>query len=145
MSLLQINMLPFTWDCIRPISSLLHKFLPLPKGSGLCAYEVKDLEVRSRLLQPGFPGCVPPWPMTNDVMLIQSFSHTSSSRGFCHVVISIENKRVKVSFLRRDHRWNRRWKVELDDEGWNDWSCCVVLCPWIVVVEKKAKQTWPND
>ncbi|KAI5064767.1 hypothetical protein GOP47_0019462 [Adiantum capillus-veneris] len=50
MSIAQQQTMPYTWDCVRPISSLMHKFIPLPlTGNRLVAYEVKDLIQRKRL------------------------------------------------------------------------------------------------
>lgn len=135
MSVLQRTCLPFNWNCVRPIGSLLHKFMTFSRGSSLIAYETKDLEPRGRLLSPGLPSCVPPWLEENDVVLVQCNSNTNNV--FKHAVlreVDAENKTVRLAWLRCDQRQRGQWKVELEEEMWRDWSVCVtIVCNWSVI------------
>lgn len=72
MTVLQNTTLPYSWDCIRPISSLLHKFIPLQHGNSIIAYETQDLSWRTCLTQRGCVGCIPPWLEENDIVLVKS-------------------------------------------------------------------------
>ncbi|MCO5569490.1 hypothetical protein L7F22_023203 [Adiantum nelumboides] len=65
--------LPINWDSIRPIPSLLHKFipLPLPKSQKLIAYEIKDLKIRDTLLHEGCIGNAPLWLGHHDIVKVR--------------------------------------------------------------------------
>ncbi|MCO5584822.1 hypothetical protein L7F22_038754 [Adiantum nelumboides] len=71
MSMLRERPMAYSWDCIRPIESLLHKFIPLSHGNRIIACKTKDLQLRKRLVQPGHIGCIPPWIEENEVILMK--------------------------------------------------------------------------
>ncbi|MCO5567926.1 hypothetical protein L7F22_021622 [Adiantum nelumboides] len=128
MSVLEKTPLPFTWDCVRPISSLLHKFIPMPllRGQKLIAYEVKDLKRRDRLLEEGRCGNVPLWLQEHDIVKV--WIDNGGVKQLNHAAvreINCETKMAKLAILRPVMQQTNTWKVQpinqdLDDEGVGD-------------------------
>ncbi|MCO5548067.1 hypothetical protein L7F22_001524 [Adiantum nelumboides] len=88
MSVLQQNPMPFTWDCIREVNSLLHKFISWSFENSIIAYEIKDLSVRKRLLDVGSVGCVPPWKGEMYIVQIKECDDCdSSTHTFAYAVV----------------------------------------------------------
>lgn len=58
---------------LRPVQQLMYKFmqLPIPQGQYVVAYELEDIAPRTHLLEAGQPGCIPPFPEINDIMLVK--------------------------------------------------------------------------
>ena len=139
MSVLQAQRLPYNWDCIRSISSLLHKFMPLPISSKLIAYETKDLAQRTRLLKIGEVGCVPPWLEHDDVVLARIDVSDLNSQ-FLHAVIravDYERKQIMLAWLKQDHTHENTWKVDNEESFWRDWNCCIIIVPGWAVISKR--------
>ncbi|MCO5592710.1 hypothetical protein L7F22_046713 [Adiantum nelumboides] len=128
MSVLEKTPLPITWDCVRPISSLLHKFIPMPllRGQKLIAYEVKDLKRRDRLLEEGRCGIVPLWLQEHDIVKV--WIDNGGVKQLNHAAvreINCETKMAKLAILRPVMQQTNTWKVQpinqdLDDEGVGD-------------------------
>ncbi|MCO5580896.1 hypothetical protein L7F22_034769 [Adiantum nelumboides] len=120
MSILQSRVMPYTWDCIRPIESLLHKFIPLQHGNHIIAYETKDLELRQRLIEPGCVGCIPPWIEENDIVQMKSNLNTwCSTSGLQFVVVRAVDQRlrqVKVAWIKEIETPLREEKCSLSKE-----------------------------
>lgn len=150
MSVLEKQRLPFNWDSIRPISSLLHKFYPLvlPLEQKLIAYEIKDLKPRSRLLEDGHVGNVPPWLEVNDV--VKAIRNLSEIHILYYAVVRDVNhhsKEVRLAFLKCDERNQNYLKVEEEENFWRGWNFCVKqVLHWDVVrshrVIHEGKETW---
>ncbi|MCO5587093.1 hypothetical protein L7F22_041039 [Adiantum nelumboides] len=104
MSILQSRVMPYTWDRIRPIESLLHKFIPLQHGNHIISYKTKDLELRQRLIEPGCVGCIPPWIEENDIVQMKSNLNTwCSTSGLQFAVVRAVDQRlrqVKVTWIK---------------------------------------------
>ncbi|MCO5591017.1 hypothetical protein L7F22_044993 [Adiantum nelumboides] len=141
MSVLEKTPLPFTWDCVRPISSLLHKFIPMPllRGQKLIAYEVKDLKRRDRLLEEGRCGNVPLWLQEHDIVKVwidnggvKQLNHAAVREIIC------ETKMAKLAILRPVMQQTNTWKVQVEENQWRHWDTCLFLVKdWIVVKKKK--------
>ncbi|MCO5582835.1 hypothetical protein L7F22_036735 [Adiantum nelumboides] len=125
MSVFEKTPLPFTWDCVRPISSLLHKFIPMPllRGQKLIAYEVKDLKRRDRLLEEGRCGNVPLWLQEHDIVKVWIDNEGVKQLNHAAVrEINCETKMAKLAILRLVMQQTNTWKVQpinqdLNDEG----------------------------
>ena len=121
MSVLDGTLAPFDYDCIRPIYSLLHKFipLPLPKTKKIIAYEVKDLKQRDGLLSEGCCGNVPLWLESHDIVRVcLSFEGRST---FMYAVVREthwENKVAKLAILTREGSQRGIWKVKKEENLW---------------------------
>lgn len=122
MSIIDKTCLPYNWNCVRPINWLLHKFIPIPRGSQLIAYEMQDLNIRARLLEVGYPGCVPPWFEINDVILIECLEGNKQP-GHVYSIDS-SSKSINVNWLKRGRA--SIWKIEsnlLHNVPWNKCIC----------------------
>ena len=84
---------------VLPIKSLSHKFfwLEAPSQEFQIAYDTSNRMVRSRLLLPGEPGCVPPWLEEGDVVL--AINETSQQREALVIQVDIDNKKALLSWL----------------------------------------------
>ncbi|KAI5066739.1 hypothetical protein GOP47_0017267 [Adiantum capillus-veneris] len=114
MSVLEKAPLPFTWDCVRPIYSILHKFIPLPipRRQRLIAYEVKDLRQRDSLLMEGGCGNVPLWVEVHDI--VQVCLNSENEIQIQHDVVretDYKRKRAKLALLERDAYQQNPYKV----------------------------------
>lgn len=142
MSVLQNAHLPFSWDCIREISSLLHKFFPWKIDNTIIAYETKDLFTRKRLLQAGHVGCPPPWLEKDDVVQVTQLDNISSSViSLSYAVVrevDTEMKKVQLaSIIQVNDSNGGKWKTDIEDEAWRDWSCCVAIVSGWKVLKKR--------
>ncbi|KAI5083531.1 hypothetical protein GOP47_0003274 [Adiantum capillus-veneris] len=131
MSVLQQTPMPFTWDYIREVSSLLHKFIPWSFQNSIIAYEIKDLSVRKRLLTVGVVGCVPPWVEEMDIVQIkQCDDRDFSSHMFLYVVVrevDVEKRKVRFTRLLQMQSSTQLWKAGVEDPNWQDISLCVAV------------------
>ncbi|MCO5579010.1 hypothetical protein L7F22_032861 [Adiantum nelumboides] len=129
MSVLQQTPMPFTWDCIREVNSLLHKFIPWSFENSIIAYEIKDLSVRKRLLDVGSVGCVPPWVEEMDIVQIKEYDdHDSSTHTFAYAVVrevDVERRKVRLTRLLQMQSSAQLWKAGVKDLDWQDTSLCV--------------------
>lgn len=138
MSILQKTFVSYNWDCIRPITSLLHKFIPISHGSECIAYETKDLSIRKKLLAYGSPGCVPPWLEEHDIVIIQI-----DPKHLRHAVVrnvDIENRLVKVDWIRKMNNHCEMWRVDQGEETYVHWDKCVTFLEnWHVVRSRRLE------
>ncbi|MCO5552468.1 hypothetical protein L7F22_005980 [Adiantum nelumboides] len=129
MSVLQQTPMPFTWDCIREVNSLLHKFIPWSFENSIIAYEIKDLSVRKRLLDVGSVGCVPPWVEEMDIVQIKECDdRDSSTHTFAYAVVrevDVERRKVRLTRLLQMQSSVQLWKAGVQDLDWQDISLCV--------------------
>ncbi|MCO5560550.1 hypothetical protein L7F22_014165 [Adiantum nelumboides] len=129
MSVLQQTPMPFTWDCIREVNSLLHKFIPWSFENSIIAYEIKDLSVRKRLLDVGSVGCVPPWVEEMDIVQIKEYDdHDSSTHTFAYAVVrevDVKRRKVRLTRLLQMQSSAQLWKAGVEDLDWQDTSLCV--------------------
>ncbi|MCO5585571.1 hypothetical protein L7F22_039506 [Adiantum nelumboides] len=129
MSVLQQTPMPFTWDCIREVNSLLHKFIPWSYENSIIAYEIKDLSVRKRLLDVGSVGCVPPWVEEMDIVQIKEYDdRDSSTHTFAYAVVrevNVERRKVRLTGLLQMQSSAQLWKAGVEDLDWQDTSLCV--------------------
>ncbi|KAI5082724.1 hypothetical protein GOP47_0002467 [Adiantum capillus-veneris] len=149
MSILQKTPLPFTWDSVRPIYYLLHKFipLPLPRSQRLIAYEVKDLKQRAKLLMEGNCGNVPLWLEHDDIVKVRL--ENNGTIQFKHAVVrcvQCDSKITKLAILKSDASDPHIWKVHEEENTWRDWDSCVLLIKdWIVLKRKKVRNLGESD
>ncbi|MCO5601221.1 hypothetical protein L7F22_055340 [Adiantum nelumboides] len=131
MSVLQQTPMPFTWNCIREVNSLLHKFIPWSFENSIIAYEIKDLSVRKRLLDVGFVGCVPPWVEEMDIVQIKEYDdRDSSTHTFAYAVVrevDVERRKVRLTRLLQMQSSAQLWKAGVEDLDWQDTSLCVAV------------------
>ncbi|MCO5581893.1 hypothetical protein L7F22_035782 [Adiantum nelumboides] len=126
MNIIEKRPLSINWDSIRPISSLLHKFipLPLPKSQKLIAYEIKDLKIRDTLLHEGCIGNAPLWLEYHDIVKVRV--ENQESIRFQYAVVretNPNNLEAKLGFLVADRRHPNIWRVQKEDEKWLDMDC----------------------
>lgn len=139
MSVLQSKFMDSTWDSIRPIESLLHKFVPFQHGSHIIAYETKDISIRERLVQPGCIGCIPPWLEEDDIILMKANSDPLCfSNTLKHAVVRVIDchlKQLKVAWLGPIREG--KWKVVREDDEWHDWWLCVSIQDTWQVIKRR--------
>ncbi|MCO5554841.1 hypothetical protein L7F22_008377 [Adiantum nelumboides] len=126
MNIIEKRSLLINWDSIRPISSLLHKFipLPLPKSQKLIAYEIKDLKIRNTLLHEGCIGNAPLWLEHHDIVKVRI--ENQESIRFQYAVVretNPNNLEAKLGFLVADRRHPNIWRIQKEDEEWLDMDC----------------------
>ncbi|MCO5581568.1 hypothetical protein L7F22_035456 [Adiantum nelumboides] len=153
MSVLQQTPMPFTWDCIREVNSLLHKFIPWSFENSIIAYEIKDLSVRKRLLDMGSVGCVPPWVEEMDIVQIKEYDDRDcSTHTFAYAVVrevDVERRKVGLTRLLQMQSSAQLWKAGVKDLDWQDTSLCVaVVSGWEILKPKKITKDnnvtfWP--
>ena len=142
MSVLQNTFTPYKSDCIQPIQSLLHKFVPLQHNSHIAAYETQDLVLRTRLVQPGCVGCIPPWIEKDDIVLIKpNLDALCFPKDVKYAVVrdvDYAHKQVKVAWIGRVHAQERRWKIIREDDEWKDWWLCASFEEKWQVIKKRT-------
>ncbi|KAI5083848.1 hypothetical protein GOP47_0000017 [Adiantum capillus-veneris] len=142
MSVLEKAPLTFTWDCVRPIYSILHKFIPLPipRRQRLIAYEVKDLRQRDSLLMDGGCGNVPLWVEVHDI--VQVCLNSEYAIQIQHAVVretDYERKRAKLALLEQDAYQQNTYKVCREEHQWRSWdTCSIQIKDWTVTKQKKV-------
>lgn len=89
---------------IMPANQILHKCFLLPFGDNgdRVIYEMKDSNIRSRLLEPGYPGCVQPWLERGDIVLVMFEMTSTSCRKAIVRGVNKQQKKVKLGFLIQD-------------------------------------------
>lgn len=139
MSMLQQHPLPYTWDCVRPISSLLHKFMALPIRNKLIAYEIKDISQRQRLLKVGEVGCIPPWLEVNDIVFAHKETGVTGGEILYAVIRELDTirRQCKIAWLIRDQVDQSKWRVDYEDSTWRDWDTCIMLASNFKVVTRR--------
>lgn len=149
MSILQKTPRSFTWDCIRPIHSLLHRFIPmpLPRSQRLIAYEVKDLKQRDKLLTEGSCGNIPLWLECNDIVRMQLDEEGKKQIKYAVVRETMyERKVAKFAILKLDSSESQVWKVKKEETMWRNWDSCVLLIKdWVVLKRKKIRKQGEVD
>ncbi|MCO5555595.1 hypothetical protein L7F22_009140 [Adiantum nelumboides] len=149
MNIIEKRPLPINWNSIRPISSLLHKFipLPLPKSQKLIAYEIKDLKIRDTLLHEGCIGNAPLWLEHHDIVKVRI--ENQESIRFQYAVVretNPNNLEAKLGFLVADRRHPNIWRVQKEDEEWYSWDDCVELVKgWIILKRTKMSEQGQPD
>lgn len=143
MSVLQHTPMPFTWDCIREVGALLHKFIPWRFQNSIIAYELKDPGVRKRLLNVGCVGCVPPWLEEKDIVQIREHEdYDSTTQGLSYAVVrevNSETTKVRLTILQPVNNRNEQWKTRVEDNNWKDMTCCLAIVPgWKVLKLKRV-------
>lgn len=111
---------------IMPANQILHKCFLLPFGDNgdRVIYEMKDSNIRSRLLEPGYPGCVQPWLERGDIVLVMFEMTGTSCRKAIVRGVNKQQKKVKLGFLIQDTS-TQEWVVEREDDTWWDWDICI--------------------
>ncbi|KAI5064774.1 hypothetical protein GOP47_0019469, partial [Adiantum capillus-veneris] len=108
-----------TTDIIRPFDCIKNKFFWLRSTINEMdiMYDLSGHKARSRLVCPGQPGCVPPWPESEDLAL--AFYIDSEMREAFVVEVNDDNRKVLL-FWAHDHHANALWL---------DWKLIVSVLP----------------